>query len=121
MNPVAWFEIPAPDINKSKSFYDYIFGMDIQINEFGGEIMGWFPFDPTKAGCSGALIQSESYIPSYDGTMVYFSVDDIIGTLSKVKEKGGKVITQKMSIGEYGFVAHFEDIAGNRVGLHSEE
>lgn len=119
MNPVGWFEIPAININESKSFYDFIFGIDIQINDFGGLVMGWFPFDQDKSGCSGSLVQAESYNPSYDGTMIYFSVDDIESTLTKVKEKGGKAITEKMSIGEYGFVHHFEDIAGNRVGLHS--
>ncbi|MCZ7602682.1 MAG: VOC family protein [Melioribacteraceae bacterium] len=119
MNPVGWFEIPASEINESKSFYDFIFDIEIQINDFGGLIMGWFPFDHEKPGCSGALVQNEGYTPSYEGTMVYFSVEDIETTLEKVKEKGGKVITEKMSIGEYGFVGHFEDIAGNRVGLHS--
>lgn len=119
MNPVGWFEIPAININESKAFYDYVFGIDIQINDFEGLIMGWFPWEHGKPGCSGALVQNEGYIPSYEGTMVYFSVEDIESSLEKVKNKGGKIITEKMSIGEYGFVGHFEDIAGNRIGLHS--
>ena len=45
-----------------------------------------------------------------------FSIED---TLVKIKEKSGKALHDKMSIGEYGFVAHFEDNAGNRVALHS--
>lgn len=121
MNPVNWFEIPAKDINESKKFYDHIFGYDLKITEMGPLTMGWFPFDNEKPGATGTLVQAESYTPSYEGTMVYFSVESIENTLAKVKEKGGKVISDKMDIGEYGFVAHFEDIAGNRIGLHSEK
>jgi predicted enzyme related to lactoylglutathione lyase len=32
---------------------------------------------------------------------------------------GGKIIIPKMAIGEYGFIGHFEDTEGNRIGLHS--
>lgn len=65
------------------------------------------------------LIQQESYVPSYEGSLVYLSVDDVTAALDRVRSAGGKVITEKMSIGEYGFVGHFEDTEGNRVGLHS--
>jgi hypothetical protein len=51
--------------------------------------------------------------------MVYFGVEDIDGTLKKVKNSGGKILNPKIGIGEYGFVGHFEDSEGNRVGLHS--
>ena len=53
------------------------------------------------------------------GTVVYFSVWDIDAVLKRVEEKGGKVLNPKMSIGEYGFLGHFEDSEGNRVALHS--
>ena len=52
--------------------------------------------------------------------MVYFSVPDIEEALSRVEASGGTVLNGKMSIGEHGFVAHFEDSEGNRVALHSE-
>lgn len=69
---------------------------------------------------TGTLIEAESYVPSYKGTMVYFSVPDIDGVLGRVAEHGGKVVNPISSIGEIGFVAHFEDSEGNRVALHSE-
>jgi len=31
------------------------------------------------------------------------------------------VLLPKMSIGEYGFIAHFQDSEGNRVALHAEK
>jgi predicted enzyme related to lactoylglutathione lyase len=65
------------------------------------------------------LIRSKTFAPSYAGTMVYFDVDDIDATLARVASIGGKILNPKTSIGEYGFVGHFEDSEGNRVALHS--
>ena len=82
--------------------------------------MAWFPANQGVAGATGTLIKAESYVPSHSGSMVYLSVDNIDDTLKRVEEKSGKVLNPKTSIGEYGFVAHFEDCEGKRVGLHSQ-
>jgi predicted enzyme related to lactoylglutathione lyase len=119
INPVGWFEIPAADLQRAKSFYEFILNCKLDVNNFGNLKMAWFPFDQEKTGSTGSLVEAESYVPSYNGSMVYFVVDDIEGVLKRVSEKGGKVITPKMSIGQYGFVGHFEDSEGNRLGLHS--
>ncbi len=119
MNPVNWFEIPAADIDRAKTFYEALLGQELRRQDVGGFPMVWFPFVPDAGGATGALIQQESYVPSYDGSMVYLSVDDVATALDRARAAGGKVITEKMSIGEYGFVGHFEDSEGNRVGLHS--
>jgi predicted enzyme related to lactoylglutathione lyase len=118
-NSVGWFEIPAADIERAKVFYEQIFGFEMQRHEMNGLQMAWFPFSHEGPGATGTLIQAEPYIPSHEGTMVYFSVEDIEAVLKKVEENGGQVLNPKMSIGEYGFVAHFEDSEGNRVALHS--
>lgn len=118
-NPVGWFEIPATDLNRAKAFYDAIFGFELQLETMGDVKMAWFPSIRDAPGAAGTLIQQESYIPSHEGTMVYFQVDDIEAVLKKVEEHGGKALNPKMNIGEYGFVGHFEDSEGNRVALHS--
>ena len=64
-------------------------------------------------------MQSEHYTPSHAGTLVYFSVTDIEGTLAKVNTNGGKRLMPKTGIGEHGYIAHFQDCEGNRVALHS--
>ena len=46
-------------------------------------------------------------------------VKDIDATLPRVAKHGGKVLGPKKSIGQHGFVGHFEDSEGNRVALHS--
>jgi predicted enzyme related to lactoylglutathione lyase len=116
MNPVSWFEIPVNDLKRAKAFYEHVFGVELALNDLGSLKMAWFPM---KDGATGTLVKADGYTPSYAGTMVYFSVDDIEGTLKKVENKDGKVLNLKMKIGEYGFVAHFEDSEGNRIALHS--
>lgn len=119
MNAVNWFEIPAADLARAKTFYESVFGVTLMHMEMGPSSMEMFPSEPGAANAGGALITSEGYIPTAHGTTVYFATDDIEGTLAKVTSSGGVVLVPKMSIGEFGFIAHFLDTEGNRVALHS--
>jgi predicted enzyme related to lactoylglutathione lyase len=118
-NPVTWFEIPVNDIKQAAAFYGKVFGVSLDLNEMGGSEMAWFPMAQGGPGAAGTLIKGEGYTPSHSGTLVYLSVDDIEGTLKKIDANGGKTLVPKMSIGEHGFIAHFQDCEGNRVALHS--
>ncbi|MFC1757380.1 hypothetical protein ACFL2H_01255 [Planctomycetota bacterium] len=64
------------------------------------------------------MIQGEGYTPSRDGSLVYIHVDAIDPTLELIGGNGGKTLMPRMSIGQYGVIAHFEDTEGNRVALH---
>jgi predicted enzyme related to lactoylglutathione lyase len=118
-NPVTWFEIPVSDIKRAATFYERVLGVSLDRNEMGGSEMAWFPMAQGAPGAAGTLIQGEGYTPSHNGSLVYISVADIEGTLKKVAAHGGKTLVPKMSIGEHGYIAHFEDCEGNRVALHS--
>lgn len=116
-----WFELPVNDMDRAKQFYASIFNIQMADNmEMGSSLMSFFPFETDASGATGTLIKQESYIPSHEGTMVYFSVTEIDDILPKITNSGGKVLNEKMSIGEHGFVAHFEDSEGNRVALHQQ-
>jgi predicted enzyme related to lactoylglutathione lyase len=118
-NPVTWFEIPVHDLNRAKAFYEHVFNVKLSTQDFGALQMAWFPLTQGASGATGSLVKAQGYVPSYAGTMVYFEVDDIDAVLRRVIEKGGKSLRAKTSIGEYGFVGHFEDCEGNRVALHA--
>ncbi|MCY4613750.1 MAG: VOC family protein [Nitrospira sp.] len=118
-NPVNWFEIPVSDLERARQFYETVFGFQLSLNEMGPMKMAWFPMTQEGGGATGTLMKSEGYTPSHAGTLVYFSVTDIEGTLAKVNENGGKTLLPKTSIGEHGYIAHFQDCEGNRVALHS--
>jgi hypothetical protein len=118
-NPVGWFEIPVIDMERAKGFYEYVFSMKLEEHQMGSDCMAWFPMKDGVDGATGSLIEGEGYTPSLEGVLIYFTAPDIDAALSRAKEKGGAVIAEKFSIGEYGFVALIQDSEGNRVGLHS--
>lgn len=121
MNPVNWFEIPVNDLDRAKAFYEHVFDIELSIQDLVQLKMAWFPMLQGAPGAAGTLVQSPEYTPSHAGTLVYISVEDIEEVLERVQEKGGKILYPKKSIGEFGFVAHFEDCEGNRVALHSDK
>ena len=120
-NLVGWFEIPTTDLNRAKRFYEAVLDVELTPATVEQVEMAWFPLVEDGIGASGALIKSEGYTPSHAGTLIYFTAPDIEGTLARVNANGGKTLTPKTSIGEYGFIAHFEDSEGNRLALHSRE
>ena len=118
-NAVNWFEIPVADLARATEFYEYALGVSLAQNEMGPTQMAWFPMRPGATGATGTLIKGEGYEPSQTGTLVYLAVDDIEETLRRIEARGGQTLVPKMSIGEHGFIAHFQDCEGNRVALHS--
>nr|WP_299388948.1 VOC family protein [Allomuricauda sp.] len=120
-NIVGWFEIPVVDMDRAKSFYDTIFQINIQVQDFGGTLMGWFPWAEGKPGANGSLIQHESYTPSTtDGVLIYFSSADVQNELDRIEQAGGKILKGKTQISpDVGYMALFVDSEGNRVALHS--
>lgn len=117
-NPVNWFEIPVSDLSRARSFYASVLGVEIAETEMGPNKMGWFPMEMGAAGAAGTLIQGDGYTPSHDGSLVYLHVDKIDPTLEAINGAGGKTLVPRTSIGQHGFIAHFEDTEGNRVALH---
>jgi hypothetical protein len=118
-NPVVWFEIPVKDLERATKFYESLLGVQLTRTEMGPLKMAMFPWVENAAGAAGALVMSQSYVPSHDGALVYFSVGDIDAMLAKVHAGGGITLMPRTGIGEYGFIAQFEDSEGNRVALHS--
>lgn len=119
-NMVGWFEIPVNDMDRAKAFYESVFKVTLDIQDFGGMLMGWFPFSEKKPGAAGTLIKQESYIPSQEGTLVYFVCNDVADEIGRVEAAGGKIYQPKTQISpEHGYMAVFIDTEGNRVALHS--
>jgi len=118
MNPVNWFMIPVNDLLRAKSFYGKVFNYSMTTNKMGSLNMQWFPMLPKTIGTSGSLVQVDGHVPSEKGNIVYLTVNDISKTLAKVEENGGKILQSQTDMGDLGFVAHFQDCEGNRVGLY---
>jgi predicted enzyme related to lactoylglutathione lyase len=53
------------------------------------------------------------------GTIVYFRSEDCAVEAGRVVANGGKVVKDKVSIGQYGFMVLASDPDGNIFGIHS--
>ena len=119
-NAINWFEIPVTDFDRAKKFYEMLFGSELHVMEAMGMKSGFFPADMMNGGVGGSIIAGENYAPSKKGTLIYLNGgEDLAVPLAKVQEAGGKIILPKTGIGQNGFMAHFEDSEGNKIGLHS--
>jgi predicted enzyme related to lactoylglutathione lyase len=86
--------------------------------------MGFFLYDFKGGKVGGAIVHHPTFHkPSSEGSLVYLNCQpDLQVVLSKVKDAGGKVITEKTLISEeqqLGYWALIIDTEGNRVALHS--
>lgn len=56
-------------------------------------------------------------MPSLNGAIVYFGVDDLDAVLAKAEALGSKVLFPKTAVIENHFVAEITDSEGNRIAL----
>lgn len=119
-NPVQWLEIATTDLERAKAFYAKVFDLEFQFIEMPDSKMYMFG-EPGQEGSAGCLLNSNESKPSPDGTVVYFSCEDVDTQAGRVDEAGGKLLFPKTDIGEFGFFAQFIDSEGNRLGLHSNK
>ena len=112
-----WFEIPASDYDRAKTFYETIYDMDIDSIDMGSHKMGIIPHN--EVGC--AIISGEGYEPGPNGPVVYLDANpDLDDVLNQIENAGGEIIKPKKAISEeHGFMAIFLDSEGNRMAFHS--
>lgn len=123
-NMVGWFEIPVVDMDRAKKFYEEVFQIEIQVQDFGGTKMGWFPWSEGKEGASGSLIlQPDWYIPNrVEGVLIYFASEDVQNELDRIEAAGGRILKPKTKISdEIGYMGLFHDSEDNRIALHSRK
>jgi uncharacterized protein len=120
-NPVGWFEIYVQDISRAKAFYENVFSITLDELTMPDLEMWTFPMNKEGKGASGAIVKREGCPSGGNSTMVYFSCDDCAIEEHKASSHGGKIVKEKFSIGEYGFVSLVSDTEGNMIGLHSRK
>ena len=126
-NPVVWFEIYVQDMERAKAFYEAVLDVTLEKMPAPTEEMDmemWsFPSDKEKSmttyGACGMLVKMEGFSSGNGGTLVYFSCEDCAVESSRVNQNGGRVVYEKLSIGEYGFISLSQDTEGNMIGFHS--
>jgi hypothetical protein len=117
----VWHELYVPDIEAAKKFY-------ADALDFGTEAMDMGPMGQyhmfTRDGnaISGMMstrdMQSE-HIPPHWAT--YLGVDDVDARVAKVKEHGGSVVVEAMSVPGIGRMALVADPQGAHIWLFKGE
>ena len=100
-------ELPAGDTARAKDFYSGLFGWQWQPMD------GPFEYHTTQftEDSGGAIFPAEDR-----GARVYFDVDDIKASASRVKELGGEA-SDPMPVPSMGWFATCTDSQGNDFGL----
>jgi uncharacterized protein len=122
MANIAYFEIPADNVDRAKHFYRTLLGWKIEPTAA--------PLDPEKAAAT--QYQDISTGPAREGTLnmgglykrqmnetikSYVVVEDIDKVLAKVEKAGGKIIMPREDIPGVGKVAIIQDTEGNDIGI----
>ncbi len=119
-NAVGWFEIYVDDMKRAQAFYEAVFKTKLeQLEAPEGPLMMAFGMNDQAYGAPGALVKMDGFSPGGNSTLVYFSCEDCAVEAKRAGENKGKVVQEKMSIGQYGFIALVTDTEGNMIGLHS--
>lgn len=118
-NKVTMFEVPASDIQKAKAFYERVFDWKVELWGDDGAMACTTPMDndynPVElGGINGGFYKRKS---KDDHPSIVVQTASIDKTLKAIEEAGGKVVTPKHAVGEWGFMADFGDLEGNVLGL----
>ena len=121
-NSINWFEIPVTDMQRAKHFYQVIFSMHMDETEMMGMQMASFPYQMGSGKSSGSLVMGGHQMPGDQGVLIYLNANPSMDAiLEKIPEMGGAILMPKTQISpEVGYMAHFKDTEGNKLGLHSK-
>jgi predicted enzyme related to lactoylglutathione lyase len=112
---LSWNELASPDLDASPGFYRDLFGWEVE--SFEGGPMRYLTIKNGDTG-NGGMRETQPQEPPH--WLVYFAVDDIDASMSKVGELGGSTIAGPfdMSTGKIGIV---QDPQGAVFALYSGE
>jgi uncharacterized protein len=115
--PVAFFEVISPDVERAQKFYAELFGWQVAADP----AMGGYALVDTGAGegaIGGGIGASDE--AGEKRVRIYMRVDDLDGYLDRAEQLGGKRLVPPTDLpGDFGRFAIFTDPDGNQVGLWS--
>ena len=118
---VSHFEIPAEDVGRAKKFYHDVFGFRIDdVPDMDYSMIYTAETDDKgmlkePGAINGGMMKRS---PMVKHPVITIVVDNIDDALRRVKDSGGTVTVDKISVGDFGISAYFEDPEGNIMGLY---
>ena len=110
-NKVVFFEIPASDFKRAKAFYENVFDWKVELWGDEGAMAYTTAVDKDQnpiepGGINGGFYKRKSKDDQPSFGMQTESLDQ---TLKAIERAGGKIVTPRHSIGEWGVMADFAD------------
>ena len=114
-NFAVWTEIPVTDMDRAIAFYNKVFDIDMKKDESGPNPMAMFPTANGK-GVAGHLYPGAPASHGNGPTIHLLSAGKLEDALERVKEAGGEVLSEPISI-PFGRFAYCRDLDGNSIGI----
>jgi predicted enzyme related to lactoylglutathione lyase len=117
MGRIVHFEIGAGDIDRSKKFYEEVFGWKIELWP------GPMPYylittgDSNSPGINGGMFKSKDE----PVTVTTIDVKNLDEMIDKVQSNGGSIVVPKMAVPGVGWLCYFKDFEGNMFGMMQED
>jgi predicted enzyme related to lactoylglutathione lyase len=114
MARIVHFELNVKDVDKTKNFYEAVFGWKIE--KWEGPMDYWLIMtgEEEEPGIDGGLGHREEGFPKMVNTIDVKNLDNII---KKVEDNGGKIVRSKQAVPGVGWLAYFKDTEGIVTGL----
>lgn len=121
---IRWFEIPTTALDAAQAFYEAAFQRPMRREAMGPSQGAVFAYDKEQGGVGGALMMGPSAPKTShnaSGVLIYLDASPALdAVLERVVKAGGSVVMPRTALPPgMGFIAHVEDLDGNRIGLHA--
>jgi uncharacterized protein len=119
INPAGWFEVYVQDMPRAKKFYETVLQVQLKLLNASSPELWSFPQSFSDYGSSGALARMDGMPSGGNSTLIYFTCVDCAVEAARIATAGGRILKERFSIGEYGFIVLAFDTEDNMFGLHS--
>jgi uncharacterized protein len=120
-NPVVWFELYTPDIERAKEFYGLMFGWQFAESGRDEDGQSYWLISTQEGSVSGGIVETDEP-PGEQGVLLYVQVENLDNAIEGAKVLGAVVERSPALISEQaGSYAILLDPMGCRVGLWSPE
>lgn len=111
---VVWFEIPADNVERARTFYGKLFGWKIE--KFAGGQKPYWLIDTGGADASRNGGMMERQFPEHTITN-YIGVPSVDEAAVKVEKLGGRICMPKTAVPQMGYFVVCEDTESNMFAL----
>jgi uncharacterized protein len=111
----CWIDLGTPDQDAAAEFYGALFGWRVEEDENAKQTGGYRVAMLGDKPIGGVMkLMEEGQPPAWSA---YVAVEDADATVAKVKEAGGAVVFEPMTVLDYGRMAFVADPTGAMIGI----